>query len=169
MGVPNYQTVMLPLLTLAAQAGRPVGVIELQPALAKQFELTDADLAERLPSGRQGVFHNRLHWAKFYMQRAGLLQATKRGLFQVTAEGRSLLKSSPATINNSVLERYPAFVAFKQRVKAEALPGVNEADVEASAATPEDRIDAARRELDAKLKAELLDRVRQMDPATSRS
>ncbi|HEY1878335.1 MAG TPA: restriction endonuclease [Caulobacteraceae bacterium] len=155
---------MLPLLRQAAQAGKPVGIIEVLPTLAKEFRLSDAELAERLPSGRQGVFHNRLHWAKFYMQRAGLLEATKRGQFQITAEGRALLNSAPATINNTVLERYPAFVAFKQRVRADAPPGVEEAGVDADVATPEDRIAGARRELDAKLKAEILDRVRQMDP-----
>ena len=165
MTIPDYQTVMLPLLRRAAEAERPVGIMELQPALAVDFKLTPDELAERLPSGRQGVFHDRLHWAKFYLQRAGLLQATKRGLFQITAEGRALVATAPTEINNSVLDRYPAFVAFRQRVTSAAPAGAVDADVETiRAATPEDRIDAARRELDAKLKAELLDRVRQMDP-----
>jgi restriction system protein len=164
MAIPDYQTVMLPLLQRVARAGRPVGVIELQAELANEFGLTPEELAERLPSGKQGVFHNRLHWAKFYMQRAGLLESTKRGQFQITARGRALLEKKPATINNALLDQYPEFVAFKQRITADAPPAVAAIETEAVAATPEDRIDAARRELDAKLKAEVLDRGHQMDP-----
>jgi restriction system protein len=156
---------MLPLLRLAAQAGRPTGIKDLQPALAQHFGLTDAELAERLPSGKQGVFHNRLHWAKFYMQRAGLLEATQRGLFQVTAEARALLSSSPTVINNIVLSRYPAFAGFMKHVKEEAPEAVSGPTLAPDAATPEDRINAAQRELSAQLKAELLDRVREMDPS----
>jgi restriction system protein len=164
MAIPDYQTVMLPLLRRVQQAGRPIGVIEVQPDLAAEFGLTPDELTERLPSGRQGVFHNRLHWAKFYMERAGLLVATKRGQFQITERGRALLDTAPSAINNSVLERYPEFVAFKQRVKPDAAPPADKALSSPMVSTPEDRIDAARRELEAKLKAEILDRVRQMDP-----
>jgi restriction system protein len=165
MSVPDYQTVMLPLLRQTAEAKRPVGVRDLQPTLAAEFNLTPEELAERLPSGRQGVFHNRLHWAKFYMQRAGLLETTKRGLFQITDRGRALLSTSPAKIDNAVLARYPEFNAFLKRVRPE--PEADNAPLKATVArelTPEDLIDAGRRGLDAKLKAEVLDRVKQMDP-----
>jgi len=164
MTIPDYQTTMLPLLRAAGEAGRPVGVIELQPKLAAEFKLTDDELAKRLPSGKQGVFHNRLHWAKFYLERAGLLKAVKRGQFEITDRGRALLKTAPTTIDNSVLDQYPEFAAFRQRVKVDATPAAGDAPEAPAVATPEDRIDAARRELDAKLKAEILDRVRQMDP-----
>jgi restriction system protein len=164
MTIPDYQTTMLPLLRAAGEAGRPVGVIELQPELAAEFKLTDDELAKRLPSGKQGVFHNRLHWAKFYLERAGLLKAVKRGQFEITDRGRALLKTAPTTIDNSVLDQYPEFAAFRQRVKVDATPAAGDAPEAPAVATPEDRIDAARRELDAKLKAEILDRVRQMDP-----
>jgi restriction system protein len=78
MAIPDYQSAMLPLLKRVAEAKEPASIMELMPALAADFGLSAEEMAERLPSGMQGVFHNRLHWAKFYMTRAGLLETTKK-------------------------------------------------------------------------------------------
>ena len=169
MTVPDYQSLMLPLLKRVAAAGRPVSVIELQSNVAGDLGLTEPQLAERLRSGRQTVFHNRLHWAKQYMTRAGLLETTRRGQFQITAEGQALLAASPAEINNRTLKRYPAFREWFRGGVA-ASPDATEdangaAQAEARSSTPEERIEQARRELDAAVKAELLDRVRRMPPS----
>lgn len=168
MTVPDYQSLMLPLLKRAAAADKPVTIFELLPAVAKDLGLTDEQLMERLPSGRQGTFHNRLHWAKQYMTRAELLESTKHGQFQITAEGRKLAAKGPEIIDNSLLDRYPAFRAWRQRSRN----GSHITDVGASpstdqisaAETPEERIESARRELEAGLTADLLDRVRGMTP-----
>ncbi len=165
--LPTYQEVMLPLLTCAQRATGPLSILEALPQVAQAMGLTEAQLAERLPSGAQGAFHNRLGWAKHYLTRAGLLESTKRGRFQLTEAGRNLLKQGPATVDTAFLATLPAFKEWKA---GESLQGGEDAPptaligVEAKA-TPEERIEAARRELDASLKADLLDRVRQMDPA----
>ncbi|KSB87888.1 hypothetical protein AS593_00925 [Caulobacter vibrioides] len=168
MAVPDYQSLMLPLLTRAVAARKPVGVLELMPRIAADLALTEEQLAERLPSGRQGTFHNRLHWAKQYMTRAGLLESTKRGHFQATDAGRALLAEGLPAISNDILDRYPAFLAWRQGLPNETGSSADD-DVfptiaSAAVATPEERIETARRELEASLKADLLDRVRQMTP-----
>ena len=165
--LPTYQDAMLPLLRFAEKASAPVSVLEALPQVAAMMGLTDEQLAERLPSGAQGAFHNRLHWAKHYMTRAGLLESTKRGRFQLTDEGRQVLATDPAVVNTAFLATIPAFKEWKDgAVTADgdtvSIPTVTAADVEA---TPEERIEQARRELEANLKADLLDRVRQMDPS----
>lgn len=167
MSVPDYQTLMLPLLKRVAAAGAPVSIMEVQPLVASDLALSEAQLAERLPSGRQGVFHNRLHWAKQYMTRAGLLASTKRGQFEATDEGRALLAKGLPHLNNEVLNQYPAFVAWRLGSPGEANATIPLRPVEpvAVTATPEERIEAARRELEASLRADLLDRVRQMTPS----
>lgn len=170
MPVPDYQSLMRPLLERAIKLGRPTTIIELQPLVAADLDLSEAQLAERLRSGKQTVFHNRLHWAKQYMTRAGLLESTRRGQFQTTAAGRALVDEKLPTINNKVLARYPDFVAWlRSRGLGDgpAEPGVvaPSRELEPDVATPEERIEAARRELEASLKAELLDRVRAMPPA----
>ncbi len=166
MTIPDYQSAMLPLLKRTAAASEPVSIMELMPVLAADFGLTEDEIAERLPSGMQGVFHNRLHWAKFYMTRAGLLETTKRGQFQITPAGAALLATGPAQITNQTLSASPAFKAwFKSSQAGTASPPTAMPVVDASGATPEERIEEARKELEANLKAEILDRVRQMLPA----
>ena len=166
MAIPDYQSAMLPLLKRAAEAKEPVSIMELMPVLAADFALSEDEMAERLPSGMQGIFHNRLHWAKFYMTRAGLLETTKRGRFQITPEGLALLSTGPAQISNQTLSASPAFKAWFKSSQAATPSTPAAAPVpDASGATPEERIEEARKELEANLKAEILDRVRQMPPA----
>ncbi|MDH4384854.1 MAG: restriction endonuclease [Caulobacter sp.] len=166
MAIPDYQSAMLPLLKRVADAREPASIMELMPALAADFGLSAEEMAERLPSGVQGVFHNRLHWAKFYMTRAGLLEATKRGRFQITPDGSALLRTGLTQITNQKLSASPAFKAwFKSAQTGATNTPITEPAVDASGATPEERIEEARRELEANLKAEILDRVRQMLPA----
>jgi restriction system protein len=166
MAIPDYQSAMLPLLKRAAGASEPVSMMELMPVLAADFGLSEDEIAERLPSGAMGVFHNRLHWAKFYMTRAGLLETTKRGRFQITPEGTALLATAPAQITNQTLSASPAFKAwFKSSQAGTSSPPAAIPAVDGSGATPEERIEEARKELEANLKAEILDRVRQMPPA----
>lgn len=167
MAIPDYQSAMLPLLKRTGEATASVSIIELLPQLAGDFGLTEEERAERLPSGVQGVFHNRLHWAKFYMTRASLLRTTKRGRFEITPEGVHLLSSNPVKINNQMLASFPAFNAWLSASKTASPTQPTAADPisEVGGATPEERIEGARKEMEANLKAEILDRVRQMPPA----
>lgn len=70
MTIPDYQTLMLPVLRLAAEG--ETRVADVSERIADDLGLTQAERDELLPSGRQRVLHNRIHWAKFYMSKAGL-------------------------------------------------------------------------------------------------
>jgi restriction system protein len=163
--LPDYQAVMLPLLRHVATAQQPVAIIDAMPDIAREMQLTEAQLAERLPSGRQGVFHNRLHWAKQYLTRAGLLENVQRGRFQITDEGRRLLSTNPHVVNNDVLSRYASFVAWKDGEQDTSAPATAPSARAVEDATPLERIESAQKEIEASLRADLFDRVRQMSPA----
>lgn len=79
MPIPTYEDLMLPLLKEYAVSSSPRALKELLPIMADKLGLSDEEKAERLPSGRQGLFHNRLHWAKTYMGKAGLISSPARG------------------------------------------------------------------------------------------
>ena len=164
MAIPDYQALMLPVLRLAATG--VTRVPDAAAAIAEQLGLTEAEREEMLPSGRQRVLHNRIHWAKFYMAKAGLIDSPARGRFVASAEGRALLATQPAAITVETLKTYPAFAQFyagdAQASPAEA--SVAEAAATATA-TPEEQIDAAHGVLHAALKAELLQRVLAQSPA----
>ena len=68
MPVPDYQSLMLPVLRLASEG--ETRVPDIVGKLADEFGLTNEERDQFLPSKRQKVIHNRIHWAKFYMVRA---------------------------------------------------------------------------------------------------
>lgn len=164
MAIPDYQTLMLPVLRLAATG--VTRVPDVATAIADQLGLSEAEREEMLPSGRQRVLHNRIHWAKFYMAKAGLIDSPERGRFVASAEGKALLATQPATITVETLKAYPAFAQFYAG-DAHASPAeASVAEAAATAtATPEEQIDAAHGVLHAALKAELLQRVLAQSPA----
>src|SRR5690554_2561236 len=53
-----------------------------------------------------------IHWAKFYMSKAGLVASPKRGRFITTEAGRALLASNPARIGVNDLKDYDGFRGF---------------------------------------------------------
>ena len=165
MTVPDYQTLMLPVLKLAAEGEWRVP--NAAEKIADQLGLSEEEREEMLPSGRQRVLHNRIHWAKFYMSKAGLVESPKRGVFRATAEGKAVLANNPATIDNETLKAYPAFVAFQEAsttgpTKSEK--SVAEASA-SSSATPEEQIDAAQAVLHSALSSDLLQRILDNSPA----
>jgi restriction system protein len=158
MAVPDFQSLMLPLLRLAAdRAEHSLG--EARESLAKEFGLTDADLTEPLPSGRQSKFANRVAWPKSYLQQAGLFLSPKRGHFQVTDRGRQVLASPPPRITIRFLEQYPEFLEFRDRSDDEevvtSVPGA-----EPECETPEEALSAAYVRMRAALASEVLARVK---------
>jgi len=120
-----------------------------------------------LPSGKQRLLHNRIHWAKFYMSKAGLIESPRRGVFGATALGKELLNTGLQAINVETLKSYPAFVEFygnassgEQSDHVAAAFAATNSDV-----TPEEQIDAAHAILSAALKAELLQRILDQSPS----
>lgn len=152
---------MLPFLRFAAD-GNEHSVAESREPLAREFNLTDEERKERLPSGQQFRFHNRVAWAKIYLERAGLLQKTRRGYFQITDRGREVLMVPPIRIDIPFLNRFPEFAAFRNRNDVEE-PASN-TELETGGATPEEALDAAYQRLRNDLAAQLLVQVREGTP-----
>src|SRR5947207_1759980 len=114
MPIPDYQTLMLPVLKLASD-GREHRFGDAIEQLATEFGVTDAERAELLPSGTAPLFDNRVGWARTYLKQAGLLRSPKRGLFQITDAGKALLAENPRRIDAALLDRYETFRAFRSR------------------------------------------------------
>src|SRR5690606_21598775 len=97
----DYQSLMLPVLRLAAEGEKRVADVE--DRIANELGLSEAEREQLLPSGRQRVLHNRIHWAKFYLSKAGLLASPGRGRFVATEAGKALLASNPDRIDVRLL------------------------------------------------------------------
>lgn len=167
MAVPDYQSVMLPLLRYAARRGAEISTSEAVEALAKELRLTEDDLKDMLPSGIQATFVNRVGWASTYMKKAGLFEATRRGFYQITDRGKDLLKKQPKTINVKLLKQYPEFLEFQKlkgtRSGDKASNSKRASDI--STATPSEALEAAYENLRDELSDELLSRLKKTEPA----
>lgn len=171
--IPDYQSLMRPVLVCAAAGETRIG--DTVDKLADQLGLTRDERAQMLPTGRQTTFANRVHWAKTYLAKAGLVENTRRGYFRMTPRGQAALADVAATINNAYLDQFKEFQDFKAKV--------NEADGAASGSaaapqpvsapfgapadteTPDEALRKAHAAITGALAADLLDRVRTAPPA----
>lgn len=173
--IPDYQTLMLPLLKLAAE--RELSIPEAVKRFAVDFHMTAEQLAQLLPSGRYPTINNRAHWAKTYLVKAGLLEQVRRGVFRATQTGKELLKEKPERIDSRTLLRFPSFVAFQSRdagTSAAALAIVGSTDKTVNGATPaavapDEIIDNAITSIETALRGDLLDRLFAVEPASVRA
>lgn len=167
--IPDYQTLMLPVLRLAAEG--ETRVADVAERVAGEFGLTPQEREEMLPSGRQRVLHNRIHWAKFYMSKAGLIVSPVRGRFVASDKGRALLAGAPQKITVAMLMQDPEFRAFYDNGRGSSggedetgAPGLA-VEAAVTSATPEEQIDAAHAAMTAELRDELLQRILANSPA----
>lgn len=175
MAIPDYQSLMLPLLNTIADGSDHV-FREAVDRLADQFKLTEEERAELLPSGFYPVFASRVGWARTYMSKAGLIDAPKRGVLRISSDGLSLLATKPSRIDNKTLERYPSFIAFKQKGKDSKSSddlgaGSQAATAQSSPAaeptpdlTPLEAIDSAYKRYRAEIESEMLERLKSVHP-----
>jgi restriction system protein len=137
--------------------------------LAKQLGLSEEETNEVLPSGKQTIFANRVHWAKTYLAQAKLLEITRRAYFRLTERGRDVLRENPAKVDVQLLERFPEFNEFKQRSRnsqgATSGPQPTVPEPTAKLATPDELLRTTIADLDAALSSELLDRILAAPPA----
>jgi restriction system protein len=149
MAIPDFQTLMRPLLEEYAAGGeRPIAGV--RAALATRLELTDEELVERLPSGLARTFDNRVGWAATYLYRTGLLARPRRAVYEITDRGRGVLAANLQRVDLGVLSQFPEFAEFTKASGANTTKGgvgVTVPGTIREIATPEERIDAAYQEL----------------------
>lgn len=112
MAVPDFQSIMLPLLKLIGDK-KEHSMRESIEKLGNEFDLTDEDRKALLPSGIQKVFDNRVNWSKTYLKKAGLLENKRRGYFNITDEGLKVLEQNPPKIDINFLMQFPGYVEFR--------------------------------------------------------
>lgn len=162
MAVPDFQSVMLPLLTYMAD-GQVRSIAETVEPLAYKFELTPADRSEMIPSSRQTKFYNRISWAYVYLARAGLLERQRRGYYRITEQGAAILASKPGRIDIRFLRQLPGFVQFHDTKSETNL--VENATTISVAKTPEEVMDDAYQEIRDNLAQDILANVMKCSPA----
>lgn len=160
MPIPKYDELMKPMLETISD-GKQYTMKTLERILAQKEKLTDAELQEMLPSGRQTIFKNRVGWAKTYLKKAGLINSPARATVVITDAGKQVLKENPDKIDNKYLDRFPAFHIFMSATE----PGnATVPDLSASDLTPDDQLEDAFKKINGSLADDLLSEVMKITP-----
>ncbi len=161
MPIPDYQTIMLPLLRLAHD-GDDHSINDAIEILASEFSLTNEEKSRLIPSGSP-KFYNRVSWAKTHLKKAGLLEYPERGYFKITKRGLDILADNPSKINMAYLKQFPEFVAFRQTHHKDE--GEEESIEEDDKYTPDEALEIAYQKIRNDLADELLETIISSPPA----
>lgn len=165
MPIPDYQTLMLPLLRLASD-GQEHRFRDVVEKLAVEFGITDEERAEMIPSGTGPVFDNRVGWARTYLKQAGLVDSPKRGTIKITDRGLKLLTENHERIDVKLLNRYEEFRNFRSRRHTDGQGSTSSQPPEQEPEqTPEDALAAAYAKLRENLEAEVLAQIKAASPS----
>ncbi len=166
MTIPDYQTLMLPLLKLAGDQQEHKFRFAVE-RLADEFSLSETERSELLPSGAQAIFDNRVGWARSYLKQAGLLDSNKRGFFEITERGLAVLRQNPGNINVKFLEQFKEFLEFRSRKdrRLEGEQGDLAISIDEQNLTPEDQLAKAYRAIRTALESEVIEQVKTASPA----
>jgi len=160
MAIPDYQSVLMPLLKIAGD-GQPHKFSDACDFLSQHFNVSNEELKELLPSGTYPKFRNRVGWAKTYLNKAGLIEYPSRGAFAITQRGKDVLNSGIENIDNAFLRQYPEFLEF---VKGTSKDDNDENGTKPDKETPDEPLETAYQELQASLAQDLLKQTKNCTP-----
>lgn len=139
MAIPKVGAIKAALLDVL-QDGQPHLLRDLVPVLAQRFELSPEDLAVRHASGPL-KFDNLVRWARQHLKDDGAIHTPERGVMQITDLGLRRLTSGGSD-----------FPQLKAQDTSHALQ------------LPDEALDIAVDQLSTQLRAEVLERVKQVSP-----
>jgi len=163
MPIPDFQSLMLPILEMY-EDNREHSSLSVLNDLKLKLKLSDEEINELLPSGKQYRYNNRFGWATVYLLKSGLLSRPSRGKYLITSRGLEVLKEKPERINMKYLEKFKEYLDFRdfrnETIESKNLP--SELD---KISTPQESLESSYLELRRQLSHDLLERVKQCPPA----
>ncbi len=163
MAIPDFQSLMLPLLKFAADRKEHASR-EATDSLAQTFQLSDEEKEALLPSGQQTIIGNRVYWALTHLKHAGILESTRRGFFKISQRGIEVLQQNPPRIDLRFLSQFPEYLEFRRTSKKEK-NGVVEVESEIlSRRTPQELFEESYQSIRQELAQELLIQVKKASP-----
>ncbi len=162
MAIPDFQSIMLPLLD-CVKDGKEWNIADMDNHLTNHFSLTEQERTELKPSSStETLFHNRMLWASFYLKKAGLLIDPRRSFRKISSEGLNVLKRKPEKINIDFLMQYPSFIEFYSKKKDDRT--IQTSTNEIKSKTPEDMIIEGYKEIQDNLEKEILEKIKKNPP-----
>lgn len=162
MAVPKFFMFMRPFLDLLKD-GEMLTMKDIRKNIRNVFNLSDEDVNELLPSGRQTVFANRVGWAGTYLNKAGLVEKPAKATFRITDLGKDVLQHGPAIIKPDYLLRFDSYRAFCAS-GSDGMTETRTSPSEETNETPDDVFESAYQQIRKELQEDLLAEVMKLSP-----
>lgn len=158
--LPKYYETFIPILT-CLEEGKPIHYSDLYKFVMDRYykELPETVLNMKLKSGGLLIL-NRIGWGKSYLKLGKYIDYPDRGLVQITSKGLNVLKHKSLSFNE--FKNDPDFISHKSKKVKEKQQDVVEDTLESE--TPEDLIESGINLIESKVKAELLEKLKNIDP-----
>lgn len=164
MPIPNYQSLMLPILKFLGDR-REHSLKEIIAHMYENSKLPETEKRQLLPSGREKIFSNRIRWARWYLEKAGLIKSPRRAFSIITRSGLDVLRKNPSEINVKYLEQFPEFAQYIKSKKESVEKTKPRESVSLDNVDPTELLDSAYQNLKSTLLDDLLNEVRKGDPS----
>ncbi len=161
MPIPDFQTIMLPFLE-NLKDGNKQSLNQVMENLAGHFNLTSEDLATLVPSGKMGLFRNRVGWSRSYLKNAGLIHYPERGVYQITEIGLKFLKTNPKKLRMQELLQFPMYNEWRSTFNSNTDSSSN-ADsniIKEEVLTPQERLSSTIDAINQQLASDILDSLK---------
>ena len=161
MTVPDYQTMMRPILLICKEEAKNTNSVVEE--FVNIFQLTEEDLKIMQPNGTDLLVRNRIQWAFKYLLEAGLLDRTQRGYYITTEIGQNVVEKYRDRVDNSVLQVFESFNKWRDKSRSKKSNGDNNTD-QLDSRTPDEKIRDVHQDIMNSLKAELLQKILRSPP-----
>lgn len=159
--IPDFQTIMLPMLQLL-ENGKTKTLQEVMQLLTAHFQLSPEQLKIKVPSGQQGLFRNRVGWTRSYLKNAGLISYPSRGVYQITDFGKQFLAKNPTKLNLKVLKNMPKYQEWAATFNQDSgSNSVTTPIAKGTTETPDVILKATVNELQKQLASDLIDKLKE--------
>jgi len=162
MPIPDFEAMMLPILELLDD-GKEHTLNDVLEYIYKKFDVTDKEKKEPLPSGTDLLVRNRARWARLYLERAGLVESQKRGLYKITERGLKIIEKKPTRINNKYLMQFPEFQKFKTLGTEKKTP-IIQRKITTESVNPVEILEDAYQRIKAEVAEDLLREIKKASP-----
>ena len=158
MPIPDFQSLMRPvLMALSDQSAIPIA--DLRKRIQTSEDLDESDCRKMLPSGRQTVFANRIHWALTHLAKAGLIERPIRGSIKLTNSGKSCIAEGSFRIDQITLRSFPKYREWEDSFTGPRTDGGENSEGDEDDRTPIEMIEQAAGRLRSMLEAEVLESI----------
>jgi restriction system protein len=158
MELPKYNEIIIPALELL-NSNSEIQLKDFEQPLAKHFQLAQEDIDREYDSGNGRIFYDRICWAISYLNMAGLIQKTRRGVYAINDIGRNQLKNS-----STVLLFIQEQISKREETRVKKNTITNDTDFPNNNQTPEESLYEAIDGIKATVYGEILDTILNKSP-----